>query len=51
MSSISMTTRRTVTTKVRATAIATGRRTGGKGRSYMYGLPDNVVPQAPCADE
>ena len=22
-----------------------------KGRSYMYGLPDGVVPQAPCADE
>jgi hypothetical protein len=22
-----------------------------KGRSYMYGLPDHVVPQAPCADE
>jgi hypothetical protein len=21
-----------------------------KGRSYMYGLPDGVVPQAPCAD-
>jgi hypothetical protein len=20
-----------------------------KGRSYMYGLPDGVVPQAPCA--
>lgn len=22
-----------------------------KGRSYMYGLPDGVVPQAPCAGE
>jgi hypothetical protein len=22
-----------------------------KGRSYMYGLPDGVIPQAPCADE
>jgi hypothetical protein len=21
-----------------------------KGRSYMYGLPDGVVPQAPCAN-
>ena len=19
-----------------------------KGRSYMYGLPDGVIPQAPC---
>ena len=22
-----------------------------KGRSYMYGLPDGEIPQAPCADE
>jgi hypothetical protein len=22
-----------------------------KGRSYMYGLPDGEVPQAPCAGE
>jgi hypothetical protein len=22
-----------------------------KGRSYMYGLPDGVIPQAPCAGE
>jgi hypothetical protein len=21
-----------------------------KGRSYMYGLPDGVIPQAPCAN-
>lgn len=21
-----------------------------KGRSFMYGLPDGVIPQAPCAD-
>ena len=21
------------------------------GRSYMYGLPDGVIPQAPCADD
>ena len=22
-----------------------------KGRSYMYGLPDGVVPQAPCVED
>lgn len=22
-----------------------------KGRSYMYGLPDGEIPQAPCADD